>query len=93
MFSKYFSAQVKEIWKTTLAGIICQNSDGVQTVQKFVMQQKNEETNVHVNCEEVGNFNFLPWSESYVKSLFSKVKISHDQIKVLVKKPPSKRGT
>lgn len=85
IFNKIFSAQLKEIWKTSLAGIICQNSDGMQMVQKYVMQQKNEDSNPYVNCEKVGNFNFLPWSESYVKSLYSKVKVSYDQLKVSVK--------
>ncbi|KAL5283500.1 HPX6 family protein [Megaselia abdita] len=88
---RFSRAQLKEIWKTSLAGIICQNSDGVQKVQKYVMHQRNEDTNPFVNCEELGKFNFLPWSESYVKSLFTKVKISHDGMKVLVKDPKSSK--
>lgn len=81
----FLSAQLREIWKTSLAGIICQNSDGVEEVQKYVMQQRNEETNPYIDCEKIKNFNFLPWSESYIKQLFAKVKVSHSQMKVIAK--------
>lgn len=81
---------MKEIWKTSLAGIICQNSDKVQKIQKYVMRQSDGKSNPYINCDEVKNFNFLPWSESYIKKLFAKVKVSQDQINVLAKKSSNK---
>ncbi|XP_055389236.1 chorion peroxidase isoform X2 [Condylostylus longicornis] len=58
---RFSNDQLNEIYRTTLAGIICQNSDNVVKIPKLVMQSPNNSTNPYVNCTEIINFNFSPW--------------------------------
>lgn len=57
--------QLKELYKTTLSGIICRNSDAIDRTQKYVMERENTEENASVDCEELKQFDFSPWKEEF----------------------------
>lgn len=59
-----FSAQLRQIYNVTLSKIICQNSDGVQQVRKYVMEQRKDSANGYVNCSEIEHFDFSAWATS-----------------------------
>lgn len=58
----YISEQLNEIYDTTLAGVICRNSDAVTQSQKYVMRKVSENNEI-VNCDTIDTFNFEPWKE------------------------------
>nr|XP_036673139.1 chorion peroxidase [Drosophila suzukii]XP_036673140.1 chorion peroxidase [Drosophila suzukii]XP_036673141.1 chorion peroxidase [Drosophila suzukii] len=62
---KFSKAQLAEIYKTSLAAIICRNSDGINRVREHVMKRLSDKGNPQVNCEDLEgfHFNFEPWSE------------------------------
>ncbi|CAD6992610.1 unnamed protein product [Ceratitis capitata] len=61
---RFTKAQLEEIYKVTLSKIICLNSDGVQQVRTYVMEQRKGEGNGYVNCSEAERFNFSAWATS-----------------------------
>lgn len=54
--------QLDEIYNTTLAAIICRNSDAVVESQRFVMR-KVSDTNRLMPCNAIDTFNFEAWRE------------------------------
>lgn len=64
----FTQAQLNEIRKTSLAGIICQNSDHVEYAQKKVMQLVNED-NKRVACSEISQPDLTLWMENKKQTL------------------------
>lgn len=60
------AAQLAEIYNTSLAAIICRNSDGITRVRQHVMQRLREEGNPQMDCQDIKGFHFDlgPWSEA-----------------------------
>lgn len=56
----FLIAQLQEIYSTTLASIICRNSDDVSESQPFVMRKTGGD-NVIKPCSEIDTFSFRPW--------------------------------
>lgn len=54
--------QLKQIYGTTLSGILCRNSDNVKKAQKYVMQPVSD-LNPEFDCQELDTFDFEPWRE------------------------------
>lgn len=54
--------QLNEIYDTTLAAIICRNSDAVNESQKYVMRKAGDDNEI-LNCNHIDTFNFAPWKE------------------------------
>ncbi|XP_053945852.1 chorion peroxidase [Anastrepha ludens] len=61
---RFTKAQLNEIYNITLSKIICRNSDAVQQVRKYVMEQRKDAGNGYVNCSEIEHFNFSAWTTS-----------------------------
>ncbi|XP_030559078.1 chorion peroxidase [Drosophila novamexicana] len=63
---KFSKPQLAEIYKTSLAAIICRNSDGIQRVRQHLMERHRANGNRYVNCVDLEGFqfNFQPWSEA-----------------------------
>nr|XP_014087955.1 chorion peroxidase [Bactrocera oleae] len=61
---RFTKAQLRQIYSVTLAKIICQNSDAVQQVRKYVMKQRKDSSNGYVNCSEIEHFDFNAWATS-----------------------------
>lgn len=60
--SYHFSEQLNQIYGTSLAGVICRNSDAVDTVQRNVMK-RIERDNPIVSCSEIDTFSIGAWAE------------------------------
>lgn len=56
--------QLREIKKTTLAKIICDNSDSIEVIQKYVMEIM-EDSNDQINCDSLEEVNLQLWSDSH----------------------------
>nr|AZS64104.1 haem peroxidase [Lygus hesperus] len=54
--------QLKEIKKTTLARIVCDNSDNVKEVPENLLLFSGI-SNKNIQCEELADIDFAPWSE------------------------------
>ncbi|KAH8419210.1 hypothetical protein KR222_010706 [Zaprionus bogoriensis] len=63
---RFSRAQLAEIYKSSLAAVICRNSDGIRRVRQHVMERHSTAGNRYVNCVELEgfDFNFEPWSEA-----------------------------
>jgi len=63
--SSFSLAQLREIRKTTLARVICDNLDDIGTLQPLVMHQANPKTNPRVLCRgnKIPALNLNPWLE------------------------------
>lgn len=59
-----FVDQLTQIYGTSLAAIICRNSDAVDRVQKFVMRRVENRNNPMVSCSEIDTFSLDPWTEA-----------------------------
>lgn len=59
-----FAAQLAEIYKSSLAAIICRNSDSIHRVREHVMERRRRNGNRDVDCVQLEGFefNFEPWS-------------------------------
>lgn len=55
--------QLNEIRKTTLANVLCDNSDGLDLIQPKVMETKSDK-NSYVPCSELARPNFQYWKEN-----------------------------
>lgn len=58
----FTNEQLNQIYRTSLAGIICRNSDAVDTVQRNVMK-RIERDNPIVSCSEIDTFSIDAWAE------------------------------
>ncbi|XP_017874556.1 PREDICTED: chorion peroxidase [Drosophila arizonae] len=58
--------QLAEIYKTSLAAIICRNSDDIRRVRQHLMERQRLDGNPYVNCVDLEgyDFDFRPWSEA-----------------------------
>ncbi|KAJ6637042.1 Peroxidasin [Pseudolycoriella hygida] len=75
--------QLKQIYNTTLASIICRNSDAVEASQPFVMQQIRSGNEV-TDCQLLDTFDFSPWVyDPLSKSIGNFVRVGNDQIKAI----------
>lgn len=68
--------QLNEVRKSSLARIICDNSDGVGEIQPEVMKN-TKNGNKRVKCENIAKVDFSLWQE------LKKVPMSNDQIKIV----------
>lgn len=71
----WFSEQQAQIYGTTLAAIICRNSDAVGTVQRWVMK-RIERDNPIVSCSEIDTFSLNAWTEEPYRQNFVSVQTS-----------------
>lgn len=63
--------QLAQIYGTTLAAIICRNSNSVNDVQRFVMRNIGPNNPV-IACSDIDTFSFVPWKEDpYYRNLVS----------------------
>ncbi|XP_022246593.1 peroxidase-like isoform X2 [Limulus polyphemus] len=53
--------QLREIRKTTLARILCDNSDGFQSISRFPFRPENFERNEVINCNDLPEINLELW--------------------------------
>lgn len=74
---RFRSDQLKQIYNTTLASIICQNSDNVAESQKYLMRVVDKD-NPLIACSELNNFDFKPWTSS--ESRMHLVKVNEDDV-------------
>lgn len=60
------AAQLGEIYKTSLAAIICRNSDDIRRVRQHLMERHRLDGNPYVNCVDLEgyDFDFQRWSEA-----------------------------
>lgn len=58
----FTNKQLNEIYDTTLAAIICRNSDAVNESQRYVMRKAGDGNEI-LNCSSLDTFNFIPWKE------------------------------
>ncbi|KAG4075552.1 hypothetical protein HA402_003377 [Bradysia odoriphaga] len=80
---RFSAGQLKQIYNTTLASIICRNSDAVEHSQPFVMQQIRTDNEV-TNCQLLDTFDFSPWFyDPLAKSIGNFVKVQSNQIRVV----------
>lgn len=54
--------QLNQLYGTSLAAIICRNSDGLDHIQRNVMK-RIEQNNPMVSCSEIDKFSLDPWTE------------------------------
>ncbi|XP_076307317.1 chorion peroxidase-like [Tachypleus tridentatus] len=54
--------QLREIRKTTLSRILCDNSDGFQNISRLPFRPENYEGNEVVYCNDLPEINLEPWS-------------------------------
>lgn len=58
----YTPAQLQELRKTSLAKIICENSDGIDYIQKNVFRGESK-YNPMVSCKSLPDVDFSQWRE------------------------------
>lgn len=74
---------MKQIYNTTLASILCRNSDAVEYSQPYVMQQIRTDNEV-TNCQLLDTFDFSPWIyDPLAKSVTNFVKVQNSEIKAV----------
>lgn len=73
-----FTDQLHQIYGTTLASIICRNSDSVEQSRRFVMREMDEE-NTMQKCHEIDTFKFDAWKEDESRKNVHSVKMSNQQ--------------
>lgn len=65
LYFVFMAAQLNEIYRTTLSEIICQNSDNIEQIQKFVMVFRKDQNNPTIDCQQLqGRFNFTVWKRN-----------------------------
>lgn len=55
--------QLQQIRRTTLALIMCDNSDGLSEIQPKVMERESG-ININTPCRDLPQMNLSPWKES-----------------------------
>lgn len=66
---KFTPKQLTEIRKTTLASVICDNSDNVDHVQPRVMEQSSGATNENLPCSNIEAPDLNPWKDGGLPSV------------------------
>lgn len=72
--------QLREIRKTSLAGIICDNTDHIDNINPFVMERQRK-GNEQISCKEIPKPNFEYWKE-----IHGEVSVPHSFLNVINKK-------
>jgi peroxidase len=62
LITNEISAQLSQIFDTTLSSIICRNSDHVEYAQRYVMKKVTKTNNMEL-CSKIDTFDFEPWKE------------------------------
>lgn len=62
-FTGFTNEQLREIKKSTLARVICDNSDNVQYTQLYVMQSVDK-NNPNVPCTDISSLDLNPWKDT-----------------------------
>ncbi|KAJ4444359.1 hypothetical protein ANN_06151 [Periplaneta americana] len=70
--SSFTLAQLQQIRRITLARILCDNLDGIDTLQPFVFLTVDEDRNYRVPCDSdyIPHFDLKPWTESHKEETF-----------------------
>lgn len=76
--------QLTQLYGTSLAGVICRNSDAIAAVQRHVMKRLGD-SNPILNCSEIDRFSFEPWREQTYYHPFIPMASSMSAIKVFSK--------
>lgn len=63
---------MNQIQSTTLAGIICRNSDGVESVQKYVMKNLASDNQIE-NCRDIDTFLIDAWKETTYRNQMTSI--------------------
>lgn len=71
-------AQLNEIYSTTLASIICRNSDDVKQTQRFVMRKFSSDNQMEI-CSVIDTFSLEPWKEINNNPNMTSVKVPSEQ--------------
>lgn len=58
----FTSAQLAEIKRTSLASVICENSDAIDIITPLVMQRENK-VNINVPCSAIDKPDFTKWKD------------------------------
>ncbi|GLG95232.1 Peroxidasin [Gryllus bimaculatus] len=61
--SSFTPAQLHQLRKITLARILCDNLDSIDTIQPFVFLASDNDRNKYMPCEKIPNFDLTPWTE------------------------------
>lgn len=77
------TAQIDNIFNTTLSTIICQNSDNVDYSQRYIMKRVSK-TNPLEKCRNIDSFKFEPWRERKIAKI--DVKSDEKNVKFIKKK-------
>lgn len=74
----YYSAQLDQLYNSTLAAVICRNSDAVEYSQPFVMRKIGANNEI-VSCSRLDTFDFTPWqSRGTDTAINAKVKVNYE---------------
>ncbi|XP_062125134.1 LOW QUALITY PROTEIN: chorion peroxidase [Drosophila sulfurigaster albostrigata] len=86
---RFTKPQLAEIYKSSLAAIICRNSDGIHEIREHVMERHRSNGNRYVNCEDLPGFefDFEPWSEAKQAPKLHKASFSQPMSLVRVMEP------
>lgn len=69
--SAFTPEQLAQIKRTTQAKIICENSDDIPTIQKWVLQMPHPVLNPRVQCSDLPSIDFRFWQEDPETGRFS----------------------
>lgn len=77
MDSSFTPAQLQQIRHVTLAQILCQTMEGIETIQPFVFLSHDNFRNVRLPCNSplINNFDLSPWGEREFKELDDNIDI------------------
>lgn len=62
LWNSILAAQLQQIYETSLAALICRNSDAVNRSPGEVMRKVSRDNPV-VDCSQLDTFSFAPWRE------------------------------
>ncbi|XP_063234409.1 lactoperoxidase-like [Bacillus rossius redtenbacheri] len=66
--SSFTPAQLQQLRRVTLARIMCDNLDSIDTIQPFVFLMADHDRNPHVSCKLIPQFDLKPWVEHHKES-------------------------
>lgn len=80
---KFTEQQLQQLFTTTLAGVICKNSDTVTNSQKYVMHVVSLDNPI-VDCIELDTFDFIAWKEDEEMTVdFHTIKFHREQSNIV----------
>ncbi|XP_034665646.1 chorion peroxidase [Drosophila subobscura] len=90
---RFSKGQLAEIYKTSLAAIICRNSDNITRVRERVMERQRVDDNRYVDCQNLPGYNLdlEAWSESQQPPELHRTSISRADKAVRVMSKESKK--